>query len=498
EQFNFYLQNGPDRIGRTYKKALYVQYTDGTFRTTVDKPVWLGFLGPIIKAEVGDKVYVHLKNFASRPYTFHSHGVTYQKEYEGAVYPDNTTDFQKADDKVFPGGQYLYVLHASEQSPVDGDSNCVTRIYHSHVDAPKDIASGLIGPLILCKKDSLDKGKEKNIDQEFVVMFSVVDENLSWYLEDNINTFCSEPKKVDKDNEDFQETMNGYTFGSLPGLSMCAEDRVKWYLFGMGNEIDVHAAFFHGQALTSKNYRTDTINLFPATLFDAFMVAQNPGVWMLSCQNLNHLKAIVILIRAFSVVFQLVCRLFSKFETVTSPHQRLIPRRDNDSRVFFEQGAMRIGGSYKKMVYREYTDDSFTNRKQRGPDEEHLGILGPVIWAEVGDIIKVTFHNKGPYPLSIQPTGVRFTVENEGTYYAPPAHSLKGGVPHRQAASHVAPKETFMYEWIVPKEMGPTYADPVCLSRMYYSGVDPTKDIFTGLIGPMKICKKGSLLANGR
>lgn len=71
---------------------------------------------------------------------------------------------------------------------------------------------------------------------------------------------------------------------------MCAEDRVKWYLFGMGNEIDVHAAFFHGQVLTSKNYRVDTINLFPATLFDALMVAQNPGQWLLSCQNLNHLK----------------------------------------------------------------------------------------------------------------------------------------------------------------------------------------------------------------
>lgn len=28
------------------------------------------------------------------------------------------------------------------------------------------------------------------------------------------------------------------------------------------------------------------------------------------------------------------------------------------------------------MVYREYTDGSFTSRKQRGPDEEHLGILG--------------------------------------------------------------------------------------------------------------------------
>lgn len=72
--------------------------------------------------------------------------------FPGAIYPDNTTDFQKADDKVFPGEQYLYVLHASEQSPGERDSNCVTRIYHSHVDAPKDIASGLIGPLILCKK----------------------------------------------------------------------------------------------------------------------------------------------------------------------------------------------------------------------------------------------------------------------------------------------------------------------------------------------------------
>ncbi|XP_036045512.1 ceruloplasmin [Onychomys torridus] len=524
EQSNFYLQNGPDRIGRTYKKALYIQYTDGTFRMTVDKPVWLGFLGPIIKAEVGDKVYVHLKNFASRPYTFHSHGVTYYKEHEGAIYPDNTTDFQKADDKVFPGEQYLYVLHASEQSPVDGDSNCVTRIYHSHVDAPKDIASGLIGPLILCKKDSLGKEKEKNIDQEFVVMFSVVDENLSWYLEDNINTFCSEPNKVDKDNEDFQESnrmysLNGYTFGSLPGLSMCVEDRVKWYLFGMGNEIDVHAAFFHGQALTSKNYHTDTINLFPATLFDAFMVAQNPGVWMLSCQNLNHLKA------GLQAFFQVQNCNKPSPETPPDTQERHVRHYyiaaeeiiwdyapsgtdvftgdnltalESDSRVFFEQGAMRIGGSYKKVVYREYTDDSFTNQKQRGPDEEHLGILGPVIWAEVGDIIKVTFHNKGPYPLSIQPMGVRFTVENEGTYYAPPVHSLKGGMPHPQAASHVAPKENFTYEWTVPKEMGPTYADPVCLSRMYYSGVDPTKDIFTGLIGPMKICKKGSLLANGR
>ncbi|XP_004834476.1 ceruloplasmin isoform X1 [Heterocephalus glaber] len=522
EQYNIYLQNGPDRIGRIYKKALYHQYTDETFSETIEKPDWLGFLGPIIKAETGDKVYIHFKNFASRAYTFHAHGITYYKEHEGAIYPDNTTDFHKADDKVLPGEQYTYILDANEeQSPGEGDSNCATRIYHSHIDAPKDIASGLIGPLIICKKDSLDKEKEKNLDQEFVVMFSVVDENLSWYLEDNIETYCLEPEKVDKDNEDFQESnrmysVNGYTFGSLPGLSMCAEDRVKWYLFGMGNEVDVHAVFFHGQALTNKNYHVDTINLFPATLVDAFMVAQNPGVWMLSCQNLNHLKAGLqaffqvqscnksssendilgenvrhYYIAAEEIIWNYAPSGIDSFtnENLTAP--------ESDSAVFFEQGPTRIGGSYKKLVYREYTDASFTNRKERGPEQEHLGILGPVIWAEVGDTIKVTFHNKGPYPLSIEPTGVRFSKDNEGTYYAPHYSPSKGRVPPH-SASYVAPEKTFTYEWTVPKEVGPTYADPVCLSGMYYSAVDPTKDIFTGLIGPMKICKKGSLHANGR
>ncbi|XP_077622006.1 ceruloplasmin isoform X3 [Crocuta crocuta] len=464
EHSDIYLQNGPHRIGSLYKKALYVQYTDQTFSTIIEKPVWLGFLGPIIKAETGDKVHVHLKNFASRPYTFHPHGVTYHKENEGAIYPDNTTGFQKADDKVHPGDEYIYILNATqEQSPGEEDSNCVTRIYHSHIDAPKDITSGLIGPLIFCKK-----------------------------------------------------AVNGYTFGSLPGLSMCAEDKVKWYIFGMGNEIDVHSAFFHGQVLTNKDYRIDTVNLFPATLFEAFMVAQNPGEWMLSCQNLNHLKA------GLQAFFQVQdCNKPSSEDNILGKHVRHyyiaaeeiiwnyapsgidIFTKENltapgsASEVFFEQGPTRIGGSYKKLVYREYTDASFTNQKKRGPEEEHLGILGPVIWAEVGDTIRVTFHNKGTYPLSIEAIGVRVSKDNEGTYYAS-HHNLSSGSAPPPSASHVAPEQTFTYEWTVPEEVGPTHKDPVCLSKMYYSAVDPTKDIFTGLIGPMKICRKGSLHENGR
>lgn len=47
------------------------------------QPAWLGFLGPVLKAEVGDIILIHLKNFATRPYTIHPHGVFYEKDSEG-------------------------------------------------------------------------------------------------------------------------------------------------------------------------------------------------------------------------------------------------------------------------------------------------------------------------------------------------------------------------------------------------------------------------------
>lgn len=84
-----YLQRGKDRIGSVYKKALYFQYTDHTFRTMIKKPSWLGYLGPILQAETGDRIHVHVKNFASRQYSFHPHGLSYTKSNEGkwALFP---------------------------------------------------------------------------------------------------------------------------------------------------------------------------------------------------------------------------------------------------------------------------------------------------------------------------------------------------------------------------------------------------------------------------
>lgn len=47
-------------------------------------------------------------------------------------------------------------------------------------------------------------------------------------------------------------------------------------------------------------------------------------------------------------------------------------------------------GSTKKVIFQRYTDSTFTVLQDEGEYEEHLGILGPVIRAEVNDVILVS------------------------------------------------------------------------------------------------------------
>lgn len=87
--------------------------------------------------------------------------------------------------------------------------------------------------------------------------------------------------------------INGYVFGNLPGLSMCMGNKIQWHLFGIGNEVDIHSVFFHGQIIKDKQHHTDTISLFPATFVSVEMEADNPGQWLLSCQVNDHLEGMI-------------------------------------------------------------------------------------------------------------------------------------------------------------------------------------------------------------
>uniref|UniRef100_UPI00398F15E9 ceruloplasmin isoform X2 n=1 Tax=Pristiophorus japonicus TaxID=55135 RepID=UPI00398F15E9 len=516
-----FLKRSPTRIGSVYKKAVYLEYTSDNYTKEIAKPEWLGFLGPIIKAEQGDTIIVHLKNFASRPYSLHPHGVTYTKANEGALYPDNSTFQEKLDDSINPGTNYTYMWVLTEdQSPADGDIDCLTRAYHSHIDAPRDTATGLVGPFIICKKGVLTGKKKhgKEADEEFALMFSVMDENLSWYLEDNIRRYCTTPSKVDTGDEDFMESnkmhsINGYVYGNLPHLSMFTGDKVVWYLFGMGNEVDIHSVYFHGQILIDRHLHVDTISLFPATFVTAVMVPKNQGTWLLSCQVNDHVEA------GMQALFEVVDYEKNAKKAKSKGNERRyyiaadeiiwnygpsgvdqftgkpLESQHGDAVVFFERGETRIGGIYKKAVYREYTDDTFKKQKERTPNELHMGILGPVIKAEVGDRIKVTFWNNASQTYSIQPHGVSYGKTVEGAKYQTNRLEFVGP-PVR--SPHVNPGYTFIYEWNIPEDFGPGRNEPDCLTYLYYSTVDSIKDTSSGLVGPLIVCKKNTLNSQGK
>ncbi|XP_010987204.1 ferroxidase HEPHL1 isoform X1 [Camelus dromedarius] len=509
-----FLERGPNRIGALYKKAIYRHYTDETYSTEIPKPPWLGFLGPILRAEVGDVIVIHLKNFASRPYSLHPHGVFYNKDSEGALYPDGTSGRNKDDDMVPPGKNYTYIWPVREEyAPAPADANCLTWVYHSHIDAPKDICSGLIGPLLVCKEGMLHKysGTRTDVDREFVIMFTLVDENQSWYLDENIRYFCTDPDSVDKEDAVFQRSnkmhaLNGYLFGNFPEPEMCVGESVSWHLFGMGNEIDIHSIYFYGNTFISRGHRTDVVNLFPATFLTTEMIAQNPGKWMITCQVSDHLQAGMLgqynvgncksdvfhpkmkgqrrryFIAAEKILWDYGPQGYNKFSGLP------LNASGSESELYFTQGDNRIGGKYWKAKYVEYIDETFTRRKRLSEAEAHLGILGPVIKAEVGDTLLVTFANKADKVYSILPHGV---VYDKASDAAPNVDGfLKPG-------AHVKPGETFTYRWMVPEGVSPTADDPPCLTYLYFSAVEPIKDTSSGLVGPLLVCKKGVLSADG-
>lgn len=298
---NVFVQQGPDRIGKVYVKALYREYTNANFTQLKQRPAkWnhLGVLGPVLRGAVGDTIKVVFKNNTKLPMSVHPHGVFYEKDSEGAPYNDGTSGTDKADDAVPPGGRHTYVWKIpSRAGPGPHDGSSILWMYHGHVDEPGDTNAGLIGPLIVSSRGMADSnGMPKDVDRELVTMFTVLDENASPYLDQNIETYAGDPASVDPDDEDFAESnlmhsINGYVYGNLPGLDMTEGQRVRWYVMGIGTEVDLHTPHWHGLTGTFMGMRTDVVELLPMSMKVLDMEADNPGTWLYHCHVNDHITA---------------------------------------------------------------------------------------------------------------------------------------------------------------------------------------------------------------
>ncbi|MCA1836587.1 MAG: multicopper oxidase domain-containing protein [Actinobacteria bacterium] len=295
---NKYVQSGPDRIGSTYTKCLYHGYTDDTFTHRLQRSAneqYLGLLGPVIRAQVGDTIKVTFRNNCSFSASIHPHGVFYTKKDEGTPYDDGNSAADKVGDAVALHQQYVYTWQVPERAgPGPMDSSSVMWMYHSHTDEAADTYAGLIGPMeITARGKARADASPNDIDREFFALFMVIDENSSPYLEAE-RTKLAKPPVADDAN--FQESnrmysTNGYVYGNGPMMTMHQGERVRWYLMSMGNGVNLHTPHWHGNTVTVAGMRMDSVNLLPATMITADMVADNPGIWLFHCHVSDHITA---------------------------------------------------------------------------------------------------------------------------------------------------------------------------------------------------------------
>jgi hypothetical protein len=252
-----------------WAKTRYIEYTDATFSVRKPQPEWLGILGPVIRAVVGDMIVVNFLNRTQKPHGIHPHGLRYDKDNEGARYVRSGLGAE-----IPPGGHFTYHWLADAGSgPGPGDSSSVVWWYHPHVEAGLETNSGLLGPIIITAADKArPDATPTDVDREFVTMFMIFDEQQG-------------------KSEGLFHTINGYIFGNLPGLIMNQGEKIRWYLLGMGNEKDLHTPHWHGKTVTYARRHTDVVELLPASMASADMLADNAGSWLFHCHVSDHMES---------------------------------------------------------------------------------------------------------------------------------------------------------------------------------------------------------------
>lgn len=303
----FFAKGKPRPVSTVYKKVLYRGYTDSTFHTLEPRPLeWqhLGFLGPLIRAVVGDTIRVVFRNNAQRPYSIHPHGVFYLKNSEGVPYNDGTNGGDKADDGVPPGATFAYTWLVPERAgpgPMDGSS--VMWMYHSHVDEVRDINTGLFGPMIIAARGKARAdGSPNDVDREIIASFMQVEEQDSWidaepfgpkFTLDSLEALgpIANPHLSSDLYPWFVKfTINGFVHGSMPvaDLTIKKGERVRWYLMASTNDFDFHAPHWHGNTVVVNGMRTDVTALSMMQMLTADMTPDDVGTWLFHCHVSFH------------------------------------------------------------------------------------------------------------------------------------------------------------------------------------------------------------------
>ncbi|KAF6717873.1 Coagulation factor VIII [Oryzias melastigma] len=291
------MQRGMRKFLPEYKKVVFRAYMDDKFQHPIGRgelQEHLGIMGPFIGAEINELLTVVFKNKASRPYSFHLHGV-YDGNQGSGLGQAGSKDAPVGipGEPVSPGEIRTYNWKINKkQGPTDSEFNCKTGAYYSTVDKERDLHSGLIGPLVICKVGTLEIHLHtKPTVLDFSLLFHAFDETKSWYLQENLQKYCTPPCEASTDDPWYHTSntfaaINGYVAETLPGLMVAQHQQVRWHLLNVGGDKEFHAVHFHGLPFTvhtKQEHRMGVFNLFPGVFGTVEMTPSTVGTWLVEC-----------------------------------------------------------------------------------------------------------------------------------------------------------------------------------------------------------------------
>jgi FtsP/CotA-like multicopper oxidase with cupredoxin domain len=109
---------------------------------------------------------------------------------------------------------------------------------------------------------------------------------------------------------DFLHTINGTVFPDVPTFMVEEGDRVKIHIVNRGGQD--HPMHLHGHhvRVLSRNgtpvkrpWWTDSLQVEPGESYEIAFIADNPGIWMNHCHNLDHAASGMSMHLAYKGVF---------------------------------------------------------------------------------------------------------------------------------------------------------------------------------------------------
>ncbi len=207
--------------------------------------------GPEIRVVEGDSVRVVVKNELAESTAVHFHGVMVPNKMDGVPFITQPP--------IKPGQSFTYEFVAR---------NPGSHMYHSHLNATKQVGQGMLGAFIIEPKD---KRKDPASDREYTMI-----------LNDQLGGF----------------TINGKGFPATAPLTAKLGQKVR--IRYMNEGLMIHPMHLHGlpQLVFAKDgwnlpqpFMCDTLNVAPGERWDVLVDCTEPGVWAFHCHILTHAES---------------------------------------------------------------------------------------------------------------------------------------------------------------------------------------------------------------